>query len=405
MRTLLFSTLYPSSERPGHGIFVETRLRELLKTGQVDARVVAPVPWFPSGHSRFGEHAAMARTPHRETRHGIDVLHPRYALLPKIGMSSAPLMLALGARRAVQRLRDEGFDFDLIDAHYFYPDGVAAALLARWFRRPLVITARGSDVNLIAQHALPRRLMRWAAGCAAANVGVSAALAQRLLALGAPPPTVQVLRNGVDTERFSPQPEARQQLGVQGSPLLLSVGNLLPVKRHGLVIQALALLRQTHPQARLVIVGGGPQHAELQAQAAALGLADAVQLPGPVPQPVLAQWYSAADLLVLASSREGWPNVLLEAMACGTPVLASRVGGVPEIVSHDSLGKAVSFDTPAQLAEALRGALAFPYAREEVRRHALGMGWGPVSRAQVELFSRVAASGAAQSPVGAGGSP
>ena len=155
MRTLLFSTLYPSSERPGHGIFVETRLRELLKTGRVETRVMAPVPWFPWRSTRFVERAAMARTPRRETRHGIDVQHPRYALLPKLGMSSAPLALALGARRAVQRLLDEGFDFDLIDAHYCYPDGVAAALLARWFKKPLVITARGSDVNLIAEQALP----------------------------------------------------------------------------------------------------------------------------------------------------------------------------------------------------------------------------------------------------------
>ena len=392
MRTLLFSTLYPSRERPGHGIFVETRLRELLKTGRVEARVVAPVPWFPSHHPRFGERAAMARTPHRETWHGINVQHPRYALLPKLGMNTAPLMLALGARAAVQRLREEGFDFDLIDAHYFYPDGVAAALLARWFKKPLVITARGSDLNLVAEHALPRRLMAWAAGQAAATVGVSAALAQRLRDIGAPADRVHVLRNGVDTQRFAPQPGARQRLGAVGAPLLLSVGNLLPVKRHGLVIEALALLRKTHPQARLVIVGGGPLQAELAAQAAGLGLTDAVQLTGPVPQDVLVQWYSAADLLVLASSREGWPNVLLEAMACGTPVLASRVGGVADIVSSSAVGAAVSFDTAHGLQAALSAALAHSYDRAQIRAHALGMGWPEVSEGQLALFAALMAA-------------
>ncbi len=392
MRTLLFSTLYPSSERPGHGIFVETRLRELLKTGRVQTRVVAPVPWFPFRGPRFGSRGAMARTPYQEYRHGIEVFHPRYALLPKLGMSTAPLALALGARRTVQRLLDEGFNFDLIDAHYFYPDGVAAALLARWFGKPLVITARGSDVNLIAEHALPRRMMRWAAGQAAASVGVSGALAQRVREIGATPQRVHVLRNGVDTEVFAPQPGARQHLGVTGSPLLLSVGNLLPVKRHGLVIAGLALLRRSHPSARLAIIGGGPLQAELAAQAAALGLAEAVQMVGAVPQSELAQWYSAADLLVLASSREGWPNVLLEAMACGTPVLASRVGGVAEIVSKPELGMAVSFDTPAALAEALHAALAQGFVREDVRQHALGMGWRPVSEGQLELFERVLAT-------------
>jgi len=405
IRTLLFSTLFPSVERPGHGIFVETRLLELLKTGQVETRVVAPVPWFPSRNLRFGDRAAMARTPRRETRHGVDVQHPRYALLPKVGMSTAPLLLALGARPAVQRLLDEGFEFDLIDAHYFYPDGVAAALLASWFGKPLVITARGSDVNLIAQHRLPRRLMRWAAQRASACVGVSAALAQRLKDLGAPPSRVHVLRNGVDTERFTPQADARQALGVAGEPLILSVGNLLPVKRHGLVIEALALVRQTHPGAALAIVGGGPLHAELTAQAAALGLANAVRLVGPVPQAVLARWYAAADLLVLASSREGWPNVLLEAMACGTPVLASGVGGVPEIVTSPSVGAFGTFNTPIELAEALSKALAQPFDREATRRHALGMGWGEVSEGQVQLFLRLLEPRAASAMAGVGGVP
>ena len=183
LRVLTFSTLYPSSVRPGHGIFVETRLRELLKTGQVDARVIAPVPWFPSTNERFGDYARMASTPERETRNGIEVLHPRYPLPPKVGMTVAPLMLALGARSAVQRLLDEGFDFDVIDAHYFYPDGVAAALLARWFGRPFTITARGSDLTLIAQHALPRRMMQWAAARAGGAIGVCQALVDVLRGL------------------------------------------------------------------------------------------------------------------------------------------------------------------------------------------------------------------------------
>ena len=118
VRTLLFSTLYPSSVRPLHGIFVETRLLELLKSGQVETRVVAPVPWFPSRHPRWGAYASYANTPKRERRNGVDVLHPRYLLLPKVGMTSAPLLMALAAAPSVRQLLDEGFDFDLIDAHY-----------------------------------------------------------------------------------------------------------------------------------------------------------------------------------------------------------------------------------------------------------------------------------------------
>src|ERR1700759_765171 len=177
VRTLLFSTLFPSSVRPGHGLFVQTRLRELMATGSVDVRVVAPVPWFFSSNPRFGDYALYARTPRRETLQGVSVFHPRYPLPPKVGMTVAPLSMALAAAPVIRGILADGFDFDLIDAHYYYPDGVAAALLAKWFGKPLVVTARGSDINLIAQYRGPRRMMQWAARRAAASIGVSKALA------------------------------------------------------------------------------------------------------------------------------------------------------------------------------------------------------------------------------------
>ena len=226
IRVLTFSSLFPSSVRPSHGIFVETLLRELLGSGQVESRVIAPVPWFFStDQQRFGDRARMASTPARETRNGIDVQHPRYLLLPKIGMTMAPFSMALGARGAVQRLIDEGFDFDVIDAHYFYPDGVAAALLARHFNKPFTITARGTDLNLIPQYALPRRLMQWAATKAAASIGVCAALVDVLRGWGVAAERLHVMRNGVDLQRFRPlaQSEARAKLGLSGAPLLRSI--------------------------------------------------------------------------------------------------------------------------------------------------------------------------------------
>ena len=335
----------------------------------------------------------MAGTPGRETRHGIDVLHPRYVVLPKMGMTIGPFLLALGARRAVQSVIDNGFEFDLIDAHYYYPDGVAAALLARWFGKPLVITARGSDVNLIGQYRLPRWLMGWASRHASATVTVSRALAARLEEIGAASARLQVLRNGVDTRVFSPGPqvEARERLGLVGTPLLLAVGNLLPAKRMDWVVEAFALLRQRHSQAQLVVVGDGPERATLAALVQSLGLADAVRLVGAVPQVELPAWYSAADLLVLASSREGWPNVLLEAMACGTPAVASLVGGVAEVIASDAVGLAVRLGAPADLAAAIERALAAGFDRNLVRQYAESMGWAAVSQGQVELFADVLA--------------
>ena len=215
IRTLLFSTLYPSASRPVHGIFVETRLRELLGSAQVETRVVAPVPWFPSTHPRFGEFAKMAATPAHERRHGIEVLHPRYLTVPKLGMTLAPFLLAAASIGPIHRLITEGFNFDIIDAHYYYPDGVAAAMLAHYFRKPLTITARGTDLNLIPEHAIPRRLIRWAARRADASIGVCAALVDVLRGWGIDETRLHVFRNGVDLERFHPQApsEARREIG------------------------------------------------------------------------------------------------------------------------------------------------------------------------------------------------
>jgi glycosyltransferase involved in cell wall biosynthesis len=391
IRTLLFSTLYPSSVRPGHGIFVETRLRELLKSGRVQTKVVAPVPWFFSSNPKFGDYARMAKTPLRETRLGIDVQHPRYCLLPKIGMNITPLTLALGARPAVQRLLDEGFNFDLIDAHYYYPDGVAAALLARHFKKPFAVTARGSDVNLIAQHAMPRRFMRWAANRASASIGVSQALTQVMAKIGMPASRLLTMRNGVDLDRFhfQPQPVARTTLGWPQGPTLLSVGNLVENKGHHLAIEALPSL----PDFRLVIAGEGPERAALQALANQINVASRVKFLGRVDQDKLADCYGAADILVLPSSREGWPNVLLESMACGTPVVATKVGGIPEIVTSPDVGRLMSQRNATDLAKAVAELWQNRPDRASVSAYAKGFSWQNTTEAQIALFDRMATTG------------
>ncbi len=396
LRTLLFSTLFPSSVRPGHGIFVQTRLRELLATGAVDARVVAPVPWFPSSHPRFGDYALHARIPRQETLQGVQVFHPRYPLPPKVGMNVAPLSMALAAVPVVRSILASGFDFDLIDAHYYFPDGVAAAMLSQWFGKPLVVTARGSDINLIAQYRAPRRMMKWAARQAAASIGVSKALADAIGHWGIAPEKLHVMRNGVDLERFRPLPqdESRMRLGLQGDPLLLSVGNLVPLKGHDLTIAAFASLLPDYPGARLVLVGAGVERARLEAQVRSMGLEGRVLFPGSVPNTELPLWFSAADVSVLSSSREGWANVLLESMACGTPVVATRRGGTPEVITDDAAGRLVDVRDAAHIAGEIRAVLSARPSRARVRDHASQFGWQSTSQAQLNLF-RTIAQGAA----------
>lgn len=395
LKILTFSTLFPSSVRPSHGIFVETRLRELLKSGQVESRVIAPVPWFPSTNPRWGDYARFAATPLREQRNGLDVQHPRYLLAPKVGMTLAPLTLALGARAVVRELIDEGFDFDLIDAHYYYPDGVAAALLAKWFGKPLTITARGTDLNLISQYALPRRMIEWAARRAAGSIGVCAALMDVLRGWGHDPARLNVLRNGVDLERFKPLPQDRMraELGVGGEPLLLSVGHLIERKGHHVAIEALAEMVKTRPGARLLVIGEGQERAALTALAARLGVNDKLRLTGSLPNTELLKWYSAADVLLLCSSREGWANVLLESMACGTPVVATDIWGTPEVVAAPEAGRLVAERTGAAFAAGIEALLADGTDRAATRRYAEGFSWQSTTDGQLRLFNAIKGEG------------
>lgn len=385
LRTLLFSTLYPSAIRPGHGIFVETRLRELLATGKVLTKVVAPVPWFFSKNPHFGEYARMASIPSREVHNGIDIRHPRYILLPKFGMNSAPHSMAMGALPAIKRLIRDGFDFDLIDAHYYYPDGVAAGIIAEKLGKPFVVTARGTDINLIPDFDYPRQLILKTAAKANASICVSKALAERLLTLGAPPEKIKVFRNGVDLERFQLEDKsvARAKLGLSEAPTLLSVGNLIELKGHHIAIEALTKLPS---ETQLVIAGIGPELAKLQNIAIQLSVENRVRFVGQVKNEELKWWYNATDTLVLCSSREGWANVLLEAMACGTPVVATPVGGTADIVANDEVGRLMSERSASALAAAYRDLQTANPNRNAIRKYAEQFSWQETSKNQIALF-------------------
>jgi len=382
MKILTFSTLFPNAEKPGHGIFVETRLRHLAASGRIESRVVAPIPWFPSTNPRYGQYARFAKAPRQEVRHGIDVSHPRYPVLPKVGMSVAPLLLAQAVKPAIGRMIDEGFDFDLIDAHYFYPDGVAAAMLARTFNKPLVITARGSDITLFPQYALPRRQILWAAKRADAIITVCNALRDEVVGMGIDSERVVSLRNGVDLELFRPIERTPNDMFT-----LLAVGHLVPVKAQDLIIGALPLL----PGVRLVLAGDGPDRAKLEALARDLKVTDRVTFLGAVPQAQLRGHYGNADALVLSSSREGWANVLLEAMACGTPVVASRVYGTPEVVAAPEAGVLMAERSCQGVADAVNALRANYPDRAATRRYAERFSWDDTTEGQLRLFGEVLA--------------
>jgi len=382
-----FSTLFPSVSQPNHGVFVENRLRHLVGSGGVGARVVAPVPYFPLRSAKFGQPSAWARAPLTETRYGIEVVHPRFPVIPKVGMSIAPWLLFWGSVGAVRRMQ-YARDFDLIDAHYFYPDGVAAIMLGRLLGKPVVITARGTDVNLIPRYRIPRALIRNAAHRAAGIVAVSQALKGAIVALGIPESDITVLRNGVDLELFHPggREAARAWIGVSGT-VLLSVGHLIERKGHEYAIGALTTLKEC----TLLIAGEGPERKSLEALAANLGVAERVRFFGAVAHADLQRAYVAADVLILASSREGWPNVLLEAMACGTPVVATNAWGNPEVVSAPEAGTLMTSRSAEGVAGAITDLLARSPDRAATRAYAEQFSWDATSQGQRKLFEGVLA--------------
>ena len=388
-RLLTFTTLYPSHVTPSHGVFVENRLRHLVASGRVESRIVAPVPWFPFSAKFFGRYANYAKVAVRERRHGIEIDHPRYLVLPKIGMLLTPLFLFLSALPAIKRIQAEEGDFDVIDAHYFYPDGIAAAMLGRVLGKPVTITARGTDINLIPRQNLPRRMILWAARMAAGMVTVSEALRREMIALGIPGHRVRTLRNGVDLTMFHPteRAETRAAMSLEGL-VLISVGHLVERKGHDLVIGALPDL----PGYSLLVAGDGPERGKLQALAATLGVTDRVRFLGAVPHAALAKLYSASDALVLASSREGWPNVLLEAMACGAPVVASNVWGAPELVCDPAAGVLMQERTAGGVASGVRALFAALPTREATRRFAEGYSWDETTEGQIRLFDEIMAA-------------
>ncbi|MCK5750181.1 MAG: glycosyltransferase, partial [Oricola sp.] len=204
MRILVFSTLFPNAAAPAHGVFVENRLSAYLKKYKAEAKVIAPVPWFPFSHPAFGRYAAYARAPRIELRNGLEVFHPRFLVPPKLGMRFAPASLERCLVREARTLIEEGWDFDFIDAHYFYPDGAAAAAAARTLGKPFVVTARGTDINYLPSFEGSCRRILDAARRADAIIAVADALKTELTRLGAQSDKITVLRNGVDLQKFSP---------------------------------------------------------------------------------------------------------------------------------------------------------------------------------------------------------
>lgn len=385
MRVLTFSSLFPNSLDPAHGIFVFRRASNLAKIPGVTVDVISPVPFAP-GKIYSSSWGPAADVPKTELVGQLRVHHPRYPLVPKISMPVHGLLMFLGSRALALRLHKHE-PFDCIDAHYVYPDGFAAVLLGKLLRLPVVVWALGTDINLFLSFRTIRPLIRWTLRNSRGIVAVSSPLKRKMIELGVPENKIQTIGNGVDTELFHllPRKHARQVLKLpEGALILVSVASLREAKGQQHVIAACARLVVRRPDLRLYLVGDGSYRKDLENLIRELSLQRHVILAGNRSAAEIPLWFNAADVSVLASSREGWPNVILESLACGTPVVATPVGQIPEILASGDLG-ILTDQNPNSLAGAIEAALSRNWDRESLSRFACGRPWSAVAQ-EIERY-------------------
>lgn len=394
MKVLTFTTLFPNNINPNHGIFIMERMKRVA--AHCKLKVIAPVPYFPpmKVNKKWHDFSQIVRF---QKMSEFDVYYPRYLITPKVGMFAYGLFIFLSTLKCVYAIR-KIYDFDLFDAHYIYPDGLAAVLLGRFFRKPVVLSARGTDINLYPKFSYIRKQIIYTLKQANGIIAVCQALKDEIIEMGITSEKIKVISNGVDTEKFYPLnwKNARKMLNLPvDKKLILSVGNLIERKGFHYIIKAFKILEEKmgHMDCpNLMIAGEGEFRSTLEKLVADLGLKSKVDLVGAVAHDKLNLWYNACDIYILASSREGWPNVLSEALACGKPVVATNVWGVSEIINSNRYGILVENQDPQKLAEALMKALKTKWSVHDIQKYGQSNTWDKVALKVYQEFEKIYSS-------------
>ncbi len=378
-RLVVFSTLFPNAKQPNAGVFIRERM---FRVGQhVPVIVIAPVAWFP------GQAIIRKIKPHFrpepekvEIQQGVTVYHPKFFCIPGIFKWLDGYFLALSSYFFMKKIKAE-FDFNIIDSHFAYPDGFAATRLGKRLNVPVTITLRGTEVPHSRSKA-KRFLMLKALKSANRIFSVSSSLKQHVVHLGAPANKIQVVGNGVDTEKFYPVDgqKVRKQLNISPTDkVLITIGALVERKGFHRVIELMPELLKQHPNLHYLIVGSagveGDWTEKLNTQVKTLKLEHNVHFLGARPPSELKEILSAADVFVLSTRNEGWANVILEALACGLPVIATDVGGNSEVVSDSKLGTIVEFDNKNELKTAISTAMSKNWDKNYIIKYAQDNSW------------------------------
>jgi len=378
-KLIVYSSLFPSSVQPNAGVFIRERMFRVAR--HLPVVVVSPVPWFPFlGIIRKWKPYFRLQPKKLEELEGIKIYHPRFLSVPGIFKAWDGFFMALGSLLTLIRIRKE-YCFDIIDAHFAYPDGFAATLLGKWFRVPVTITLRGTEIPLSKMSGRKKRILL-ALQRAAKIFSVSDSLRQHVVSLGAEASKILVVGNGVDIDKFTAVDKlaARNQLDIPvDSKVIVSVGGLVERKGFHRVIEVLPDLVESRPELIYLIIGGpspeGNIRDRLERQVQQLRLEKNVRFLGAMPSEQLKIPLSAADVFVLATANEGWANVFLEALACGLPVVTTDVGGNREVICDEALGKVIPFGDPRQLQKAIDNAVDKDWKKDKIVQYAIDNAW------------------------------
>lgn len=379
MKLLFVSNLFPDEAQPWRGLDNSTLLHHLADHWEI--RVLAIRSTLPWQRLTWRPRTADA------------ALQPRYLpslYVPKFGSRWNHRLMAGALRTPMREIRRE-FAFDVVLGSWIFPDCCALAELSPELAFPFVAIAQGSDVHQYLRVPARRRIILDRLPRARAIVTRSGELARLLIEAGLPAERTRPIYNGIDFACFKPGDSlaARRELGLpENGRVILFVGNFYDIKNPGLLVEAHARLCADPDlsDCRLVLIGGGPLADALQQNAAHLGTSDRVVFVGRKDAPAVARYMQAADVLALPSRNEGVPNVILEAFACGLPVVASRIGGIPEVHNAAELGRLFAEGNLDALTEALRSILQTPPARDRICAHAQQFSWERTTTAYDKLL-------------------
>jgi len=393
IKVLSIASMFPNPRMPVHAQFVKQRLDALSKL--VDLTLVSPIPWFP-GEQWSARYRNRHFVPSRTDDNPYPAYFPKFLSIPKTLKPLDGLFMAHAVRAWAHKHRPVG-DFDLLDCHLGFPDGYAGAILAQSFRKPFVVTLRGHDINDLYKY--PVRIKQVICALRRCNLffGVSQALVDGAVKLGAPKEKGRCSSNGVDPRRFFPsdRQEACKELGLDSKfRYMLSVSHIVKRKGIDILLGALGILRgKGHRDLHYLIVGSGGEEGDytgiLKKLAAKLGVTDYVHWVGAVENTRLRQYYAVADLSCLASEKEGWPNVVLESLAVGTPVVAHATWGVPEIIPTEDLGLLVKERTSEVFADAIERGLAKTWDRTALVEYAQQHSWDNTATGLYQHFLEI----------------